>query len=332
MKNNIDINLYNEKSLYLLNIKELRDLGRKFGVPSPTTMKKKDLIDYILKVVYGEIDPPIRSCYGRPNSRQFDMNKYIDKIKKNSDFNEELVGARLYDDEVQELHLKASSPKNESQIGNIEQRVVYKTDNECFLRIRQFVVSDNDYKLENEIANRLKLENFDVVEIVITDNGIKIISINGTKISNNINTFIVNEEQIMAGMRKVFHYRTKEKFEENIEEIKKACNKQDLKFITLVQNSIIEGAENFELVEEDNVKRFKKFVQFVEYIKKLVYENHDIIVVIEEMSLIENLFKTCEEEVAERFKNNLNKYINDFIKLGNVIITFNKTKSVNYSF
>ena len=37
----IDENLYNEKSLYLLNIKELRDLGRKIGVPAPATLKNK---------------------------------------------------------------------------------------------------------------------------------------------------------------------------------------------------------------------------------------------------------------------------------------------------
>ena len=51
-KNNIDTTLYNEKSLYLLNIRELRDMGRKFGVPSPTTLKKQDLVEYILKIVY----------------------------------------------------------------------------------------------------------------------------------------------------------------------------------------------------------------------------------------------------------------------------------------
>ena len=39
-KNNIDKVLYSESSLGLLNIKELRDMGRKFGMPSPTTMKK----------------------------------------------------------------------------------------------------------------------------------------------------------------------------------------------------------------------------------------------------------------------------------------------------
>ena len=69
----IDENLYNEKSLYLLNIKELRDLGRKIGVPAPATLKKQDLVDYILKIVYGEVDTPKRSSFGRPNVREVDM-------------------------------------------------------------------------------------------------------------------------------------------------------------------------------------------------------------------------------------------------------------------
>ena len=46
---------FNERSLLMLNIKDLRDIGRKFGLSSPTTMKKKELVDKILKIVYGEM-------------------------------------------------------------------------------------------------------------------------------------------------------------------------------------------------------------------------------------------------------------------------------------
>ena len=98
-----------EKSLYLLNIRELRDIGRKFGVPSPTTMKKKELVDYILKIVYGEIEPPIRNACGRPNSREFDMNKYVDKIKKNTDLTEKLKEVRLSYDNDELNNMSASS-------------------------------------------------------------------------------------------------------------------------------------------------------------------------------------------------------------------------------
>ena len=43
---------------------------------------KQDLIEYILKIVYGEV-APTRSNYGRPNVRDFDMDSYVKKIKKN---------------------------------------------------------------------------------------------------------------------------------------------------------------------------------------------------------------------------------------------------------
>ena len=107
---NVDKSLYNEKSLYLLNIKELRDIGRKLCVPSPTTLKKQELIDYILKVVYGEIKPPARSNYGRPNVREFEMDKYLEKIKRNSDLTDELLKVKL-DDEYLIGALKVAAPQ-----------------------------------------------------------------------------------------------------------------------------------------------------------------------------------------------------------------------------
>ena len=46
----LDKNLYNEQNLNLLNIRELRLIGRKLGVPAPATLKKQALVEYILKV------------------------------------------------------------------------------------------------------------------------------------------------------------------------------------------------------------------------------------------------------------------------------------------
>ena len=244
--NNIDKNLYNEKSLYLLNIRELRDIGRKFGVPSPTTMKKHDLVDYILKVVYGEIKPPIRNACGRPNSREFDMNKYIDKIKKNVDLTEELIGARLSDD--QRLRFVAAAPKDEEFNPVIEQRIVNKNENGFTLRVRQFIESENDYKIDEKIADKFNLENYDVVEIIKSSDDIKIITVNGKKVSNDIIPFEIEYENIRAGSRKVFHLRTKEKIKENIEKIIKNSKEQGLKVVSFGENEI-DGAKNFILAE-----------------------------------------------------------------------------------
>ena len=50
-----------------LNIYELRQIARNIGVYSPTTLKRKDLIDKIEKIKNGELNPYIRkSKQGRP--------------------------------------------------------------------------------------------------------------------------------------------------------------------------------------------------------------------------------------------------------------------------
>lgn len=330
-KNNIDANLYSEKSLYLLNIRELRDMGRKFGVPSPTTMKKHDLVNYILKVVYGEIEPPIRNACGRPNSREFDMNKYIDKIKKNTDMTEQLKEARLnYSVTVPKMTFQLSAPKTTSYIGNIEQRVVFKHEDVCTLRVRQFIESDGDIKVPKQIEEKLKLENFDVVEIIRATNGLKIVSVNGKKVSTNIKPFTIKDEELIAGMRKVFYLRTKDDIEERITLISDECAKQNIKVIVFGLEKKLKGVESFELTEIDSEKQFKQFMIFIEYCKKLVYENEDIVIIINELNYIEDLIGGLEEDVSKRVKNHLYSDFEDFITLGNILLAFNKLKPLIY--
>ena len=333
----IDANLYNEKSLYLLNIRELRDMGRKLGVPSPTTMKKRDLVDYILNIVYGEVEPPVRNLYGRPNSRDFDMTKYLDKIKKNTDVEHKLKEARLYENsDIENFTLKAAAPKERSLMGEIEQRVEFIEDGRCELRVRQFIKSDIDIEVPMQYAKNLGLENFDVVEIIYSPRGIKLVSINGKKILEKIKPFKVCDENILAGSRKVFHIRTKEEIEKNINLTIENCNNQNLKLVYFGQEKTAEisniAAEDCFVIdgEEDVRVRFKKFMMFVEYCKKQVFENKNIVIIIGEISDVENIINCLEYDIGERMKYNLNEDIKSFVRLGNVILTFKKIGVVKY--
>lgn len=331
VKKEIDGNLYNEKSLYLLNIRELRDMGRKFGVPSPTTMKKRDLVDYILKVVYGEIEPPVRNICGRPNSREFDMGKYIDKIKKNSDLTNELKEYRLDDYIVDgKFVVKAASPRDSSSIGDIEQRVVFRDKDVCSLRVRQFVESSDDVEIDCKIADKLGLENFDVVEVIIADCGVKIISKNGKKIANNIKPFRIADENILAGTRKVFHLRTKEEIKEEIYNIMFECKTQDIEVVYFGHGKLNEKNIRFFEPASDDVQNYKNFMMFIEYCKKLVYENQDFVVLIEDMTEVESIVDSLEYEISQRFRKYLGNEMYDFVKLGNVAITFHQLKTRSY--
>lgn len=327
----IDSNLYNEKSLNLLNIRELRDIGRKFGIPAPTMMKKHDLVDYILKVVYGEVEPPPRNSCGRPSSRDFDMNKFIDKINKNKDMTEMLKEASLSFESQGGLLFNVASHKDKDIKLNIEQRVVFKDEQNCYLRIRQFVESEQDIKIDKKLADKLKFENYDVVEIIKTDRAIKIVSINGKKVANFIKEFTLLNEKVMAGTRKVFHIRTKEKIDQSILEIANECNAQQIKMVTFGLEKIEgQNIDNFVLDEFETEKRYKQFMLFIEHCKNLIFENQDIVVVIQNMRLVEIILDSLDEDVSERAKINLNNSINDFVKLGNVLITFNKTIPLSY--
>ncbi len=322
----IDANLYNEKSLYLLNIRELRDMGRKFGVPSPTTLKKQQLVEYILNVVYGKIEPPIRNSFGRPNSREFDMNKFVEKIKKNANQADELKEYRLSG--CSDLKFKAAAYKEKQCDFVLEQRVVYKDDKICSLRIRQFIEADSDILVDKTTASSLGLENFDVVEIINTNSGIKIVTKNGEKVAAKINPITIEGENIKAGTRKVFHIRTKEKINESIKQIIEKATLDGVK-IAYFGRVFKENAQNV-IISGDEKEQFKQLMMFIEGIKKLVYENQDIIAIIEDKNDVEAIVDSLEDDFSERLKIHLNQEIEDYLKLGNAIISFNELKAKSY--
>ena len=60
-------NLYTESKLNEFGIFQLREIARNVGVHLPTTYKKDDLIQKILQVVRGEIEPFVaKNKKGRP--------------------------------------------------------------------------------------------------------------------------------------------------------------------------------------------------------------------------------------------------------------------------
>ena len=204
----IDENLYNEKSLYLLNIKELRDLGRKIGVPAPATLKKQDLVDYILKIVYGEVDAPKRSSFGRPNVREVDMEQYLTKIRKKTDVYDEVLGASLED--ISGI-FKVASHDDSSLTDEAKQRFFVEDGGKFYFRQYAFVESEGDTEVSKEIKDKFGLEDNDIVEVIISGKSFKIISING-KIINNTK----DSKNEILGKQQVFHFCTKEEINEDI--------------------------------------------------------------------------------------------------------------------
>lgn len=320
----IDENLYNEKSLYLLNIRELRDLGRKIGVPAPATLKKHDLIDYILKIVYGQVDAPIRNSFGRPNVREVDINGYLEKIRRKSDVYDEVLSASF--DDIDTI-FKVASPDESSQTGVVEQRIFVEEENKYYLREYAFVKSEKDSEVSTEIKDKYNLENFDVVEIISSGKSFKIVSINGKVIND---TKKLSEDKF--GKKQVFHYSTKEEIKNDIESQIQLALDEKAKVVVFSEQDYSKFDKTYVNVDKTQTteKAYKQFMSFVNLCEKFVYDGENLVIITDESDYIESVINSFDSEVSSRIKKHLQTRINDFLALGNALLVYKLDEEVMY--
>lgn len=318
----IDENLYNEKSLYLLNIKELRDLGRKIGVPAPATLKKQDLVDYILKIVYGEVDAPKRSSFGRPNVREVDMDQYLAKIRKKTDVYDEVLGATFEDFSG---IFKVASHDDSSLTNDVEQRFFVEMEGKFYFRKYAFTESESDIEVSKEIKEKFKLEENDIVEVIISGKSFKIISINGKIIYDTQN--LDNEN---LGKKQVFHFCTKEEINKDI--LRVLEENKEFKTIVYSSEDYEDKCDLFVKAEifDDTQKSFKQIMNFVNLCEKSVFEGDTLVVITDKSDFVENIIDSLDEEVSCRIKKHLQAKINEFLALGNALIVYKKDTDFIY--
>lgn len=325
----IDKTLYSEKALNLLNVSELRDIGRKFGVPSPTTMKKKDLVDYILKIVYGEVNVPVRNNYGRPSKAQFDMSRYLEKIKNNQEISSELMKVKL-DMDYGSLMVSDKSQKYQNS-NSIESRILCRKQDKFYLKRHQFVDSDSDIEISSEIVHKFNLEELDVIEIIKIDNEFKIVTINGIKVPDGFKDLVLDGKIIRGGNKQDFYFSTKEEIHSKIFELVEKCKDLSVKTIVYASENFENVACNFVYSEQDeSSKNYKKFINMISVCEKYMRESEDIILIIGNMEDVENMVASFESQVSERIKNNLEEIISKFLGFKNSIVTFRLMHEATY--
>ena len=310
-------------------VSELRDIGRKFGVPSPTTMKKKDLVEYILKIVYGEVKVPARNNYGRPSKAQFDMSKYLEKIKNNKEISSELIKVKLNMD-YGNLMVSDKSRKYQNS-SDIESRILCIKQGRYFLNKHQFVSSDADIEISSELVKKFNLEELDVVEIIVIENEFKIVTINGIGVQNGFKDLVLDDKHIQGGNKQDFYLSTKEEIKERIEKLAGDCKALNVKTIVYGTEAFKDVSQNFVYSEDnENSKKYKNFINMVSVCEKLMKESEDILLVIENMEDVENMIDSFESQISERIKNNLGKVISKFLGFGNSMVTFRLFKEATY--
>jgi len=167
-------NLYTRESLLDLGIYDLRELGRDVGVVSPTTLKKEQLVDAILSVIYGEA--PKRNVgkgRGRPSrNKNKPCQLFVDLVNKIEEpiLNINFVDADYSFDEYESQFMGAvASSKNEysaDKDGSVSvlTGVVNISEQGAQLKKFKFVDSHEDVNLSNKIVQQYDLKDNDVVE------------------------------------------------------------------------------------------------------------------------------------------------------------------------
>lgn len=186
---------YTKDELLCLGIYELRDLGRDIGVPSPTTMKKEDLVDMILAIIYGEM-PKRKVGKGRgrparnkpkPNRSLIDLVNAVAEPSGDGVIND--VGAIIYPS-ASDLYLssKVASPTSEYIIdgsetkSNLQSGIVCVKEDRVYLRKVKYFESKEDVFVSQEMVDDYGLKAGDIVEYLTSNNVCavrQIIKING---------------------------------------------------------------------------------------------------------------------------------------------------------
>ena len=157
-------------NLEMLRIHELRDLARKMGVKSPTTLKREELIAEINKIMQGESKPYIKANrQGRParnQSSNFNVNDlFVPKFEDFLDEESRPYTRNSFDDYTWEVAMPQVVYTNETNT-SVEACEGYVDIRKGFgmLRNKDFLPRISDKYLSPIIIKKYNLKSGDLVE------------------------------------------------------------------------------------------------------------------------------------------------------------------------
>lgn len=329
---NNDKSIYNTKSLYLLNIKELRSIGRQIGVPAPASKSKAQLVDYILKIIYGELDAPARNNFGRPSKNDYNIDECLSKIKKNS-FDKSKIKSYKYEDDFKDFGMKLVSSKSEAYKfdDNIETRIYCVSSGKHYLRKKAFIESDDDILISESFANKYHFASMDIVEIVKCKDYFKIYSINGVKIKNNA-PITIGDSVVYWGRSQDFYLSTKEEIKQKINNLINWCKDKDV-MLSIFSNDIYVENNTFCMnydKDAEYTQIYKKLMLFLDKCDSLALSGENTIMVIDDKALVEKVICSFDDDIFMRIKKHLNEVLSNMVEVGNICILFKVQEEFKY--
>lgn len=294
----IDKNLeFTREDLLCLGIYDLRELGRDVGVCSPTTLKKENLVDAILAVIYGEAPKRrIGKGRGRPTRRADRPSRlFLDLVDKssapkcdtsfifgdnpkNNPYQETLISARVASTSVAYEDDEARNNPYTAKKG-----IVSIEDDGVYVRKFKYMPSEYDMLIPVELVGKYKLDDNDVIEYFISsDNKVGgIVSINGV-LFNNVDqefkrfikkepeTIVVEDKQIITGRSNVVYTLSMDDRRELTDKICEELNEKDYSIVKVC----------FDRVSPTGASIYKKGM--IELYTNVIGDEHETIALMEQ--------------------------------------------------
>ncbi len=171
---------FTEGYLNTLSISILREIGREIGVRSATSMKKEELIEDILAIQKGELQPALPNKKGAPPKSKINLDEYKE---------ESAIRTGEYDFSSKPSCVLKSPDAKDRSAKHVEGILEFHANGFGFLRANNYEMTSDDVYVSNQTIRRCRLKRGDLIGGIakIIHEGetpalIDIITVNGTPV------------------------------------------------------------------------------------------------------------------------------------------------------
>ena len=319
-----------------LGVFELRGLAREFGINSPTTKKREELIDLIMKVLHGEKNnEAYNKRKGRPYKKISTLNEIINSMIKqstNSTKTPELVFEKVsvfnFAQDIPDFSLtQDDNGEFEGYIRKTENRYlsIFDKQYEKWIYIREDLRFFNKIYVGDKVklkAQSLSNENQYVATEILEINNVEAEKYSPIAIEKKVGNEIISNEKIpygegyaFVGRRNVFDNKQDLYENDNFNNLTLFCKQNGYKLILLGVNISFESEitlkDNNDLIKfstvygTKNIVNFNQIIDAINHCQNLSNRGEKVVLFVTDVMEVLNCLDECfeqEEDHLERAK------------------------------
>lgn len=156
------LRVFDKKELSAMHLTTLREIGRALGVKMPTAIAKDKLIDMIIQLQHGELEPATPTGRGAPPKMKLNLSEYYEVVPDGV-FDDRNKYKKIAGD-VSEWKVADNTVKNEDGSFVVEGVLEIHVSGYGFLRVNNYENSAGDVYVSNQYIKRYNLRRGDKVQ------------------------------------------------------------------------------------------------------------------------------------------------------------------------